>query len=67
MNKQWKLFRYATVEKNIFIKVNKLSTMNNIFNCKPSDILYAGYLNPISTGLFDFVIALEGSTPVHKI
>ena len=26
-------------------KINKLSTTNNIFNGKPSDILYTGYLN----------------------
>ena len=32
--------------KKIFsFKINKLSTMNNIFNGKPSDILYTGYLN----------------------
>ena len=26
-------------------KVNKLSTTDNIFNGKPSDVLYTGYLN----------------------
>ena len=26
-------------------KINKLSTMDNIFNGKPCDVLYAGYLN----------------------
>ena len=32
--------------KKIFsFKIDKLSTMNNIFNGKPSDILYTGYLN----------------------
>ena len=31
--------------KNIFIKINKLSTMDNAFNGKPCDVLYTGYLN----------------------
>ena len=32
--------------KKIFsFKINKLSTTDNIFNGKPSDILYTGYLN----------------------
>ena len=32
--------------KKIFsFKINKLSTTDNIFNSKPSDILYMGYLN----------------------
>ena len=26
-------------------KINKLSTTDNIYNAKPSDILYTGYLN----------------------
>ena len=34
------------LSKTIFsFKINKLSTMNNVFNGKPSDILYTGYLN----------------------
>ena len=34
------------LSKKIFaFKVNKLSTTDNIFNGKPSDILYTGYLN----------------------
>ena len=34
------------LSKKIFsFKINKLSTTNNIFNGKPSDILYTGYLN----------------------
>ena len=34
------------LSKKIFsFKINKLSTMNNIFNGKPSNILYTGYLN----------------------
>ena len=33
------------LSKKIFsFKINKLPTMNNIFNDKPSDILYTGYL-----------------------
>ena len=32
--------------KKIFsFKINKLSTADNILNCKSSDILYTGYLN----------------------
>ena len=32
--------------KKIFsFKINKLSTMDNIFNGKPTDVLYTGYLN----------------------
>ena len=30
-------------------KLNKLSTTDNIFNGKPCDVLYTGYLNPEST------------------
>ena len=34
------------LSKKIFsFKINKLSTTNNIFNGKPIDILYTGYLN----------------------
>ena len=34
------------LSKQIFsFKINKLSTTDNIFNSKPSDILYTGYLN----------------------
>ena len=32
-------------KKKFSFKINKLSTTNNIFNCKPSDILYTGYFN----------------------
>ena len=33
------------LSKQIFsFKINKLSTTDNIFNSKPSDILYTGYL-----------------------
>ena len=32
-------------EKIFSFKINKLSTTDNIFNSKPSDILYTGYLN----------------------
>ena len=45
MNKQWKLYRYTTVEKTVSFKINKLSITDNIFNGKPSDVLYTGYLN----------------------
>ena len=34
------------LSKKIFsLKINKLSTMDNVYNGKPSDILYTGYLN----------------------
>ena len=34
------------LSKNLFsFKINKLSTTNNIFNGKPCDVLYTGYLN----------------------
>ena len=32
-------------KKTFSFKINKLSTTDNIFNGKPSDILYTGYLN----------------------
>ena len=36
----------TVLSKKIFsFKINKLSTTDNIFNGKPSDILYTGYLN----------------------
>ena len=40
------------LSKKIFsFKINKLSTTDNIFNGKPCDILYTGYLNKdISVG-----------------
>ena len=31
--------------KTFSFKINKLSTTNNIFNDKPCDVLYTGYLN----------------------
>ena len=32
--------------KKIFsFEINKLSTTDNIFSCKPSNVLYTGYLN----------------------
>ena len=35
-----------TLLKKVFsFKINKLSTTDNIFNSKPSDILFSGYLN----------------------
>ena len=34
------------ISKKIFsFKINKLSTTDNIFNSKPSDMSYTGYLN----------------------
>ena len=44
-NRQWKLLRYATIKKIFSFKINKLSTTDNIFNGKPCDVLYTGYLN----------------------
>ena len=39
------------LSKKIFsFKINKLSTTDNIFSGKPSDILYAGYLNKEISG-----------------
>ena len=32
-------------KKMFSFKVNKLSTTDNILNCKPCDVLYTGYLN----------------------
>ena len=32
-------------KKAFSFKINKLSTTDNIFNCKPCDVLYTGYLN----------------------
>ena len=32
-------------KKTFSFKINKLSTMDNIFNSKPCDVLYTGYLN----------------------
>ena len=32
-------------KKNFSCKINKLSTMDNIFNGKSCDVLYTGYLN----------------------
>ena len=32
-------------KKVVSFKINKLSTMNNIFNSKQSDVLYTGYIN----------------------
>ena len=33
------------VKKIFSFKINKLSTTDNIFNGKPCDVLYTGYLN----------------------
>ena len=41
-------------KKRFHFKINKLSTTDNIFNGKPSDILYTGYLNK-DTSIGDIV------------
>ena len=55
------------LSKKIFsFKINKLSTTDNIFNCKPSDILYTGYLNKdISFG--DIIYFETKNTQYKKI
>ena len=51
--------------KKIFSsKINKLSTTDNIFNGKPSDLLYTGYLNKeISVG---DIVYFEPKTVNHR-
>ena len=55
------------LSKKIFsFKINKLSTMDNIFNGKPSDILYTGYHNKdISFG--DIVYFESKNTQYKKL
>ena len=38
-------------------KMNKLSTTNNIFNGKPSEILYTGYLNKDISFVISFTLS----------
>ena len=38
-------FDMLLLKKIFSFKINKLSTTNNIFNGRPSDILYTGYFN----------------------
>ena len=52
------------LSKKIFsFKINKLSTTNNIFNGKPSDILYTGYL----TKTYHLVISFTLNQRTFKI
>ena len=51
--------------KKIFsFKINKLSTTNNVFNGKPSDILYTGYLDKDIS--FGHIIYFEPKNIQHK-
>ena len=53
------------LSKEIFsFKLNKLSTTDNIFNSKPSDILYTGYLNKDKS--FGDIIYFEPKNIQHK-
>ena len=36
---------YSTIKKMFLFKINKLSTTDSIFNGKPCNVLYTGYLN----------------------
>ena len=50
-------FDMLLLKKIFSCKINKISTMNNIFNVKPSDILYTGYLNKDIS--FDDIVYVE--------
>ena len=63
-NKQWKLHRHATIEKNVSFKINKLPTTDNIFNGKPCDLLYTGYLN--KDILFGDIVYFEPKNILYK-
>ena len=53
------------LSKKIFsFKLNKLSTTDNIFNGKPCDILYTGYLNKSIS--FGDIIYFEPKSIQHK-
>ena len=45
INNENYIFYTLLSKKIVSIKINKLSTTDNIYNDKPSDILYTGYLN----------------------
>ena len=51
-------------EKIFSFKINKLSATDNIFNSKPSDILYTGYLNKDIS--FDDIIHFEPKDIQYK-
>ena len=53
------------LSKKIFLfKINKLSTTDNIYNDKPSDILYTGYLNKDIS--FGDIVYFEPKNIQHK-
>ena len=53
------------LSKKIFsFKINKLSTTDNIFNSKPSEILYTGYLNIEMS--FDDIVYFEPKNIQYK-
>ena len=53
------------LSKKIFsFKINKLSTMDNVFNCKPCDVLYTGYLNKDIS--FDDIVYFEPKDIQYK-
>ena len=56
----------ALLAKKLFsFKINKLSTTDNIFNSKPSDVLYTGYLNIIKK--YHLVISFTLSQRIFSI
>ena len=53
------------LSKEIFsFKINKLSTTDNMYNGKPSDILYTGYLNKDIP--FDDIVYFEPKNNQYK-
>ena len=51
-------------KKTFSFKINKLSTTDNIFNGKPCDILYTGYLNKDIS--FGDIVYFEPKNIQHK-
>ena len=53
------------LSKKVFsFKINKLSTTDNVYNGKPSDILYTGYLNKDVS--FGDIVYLEPKNVQYK-
>ena len=51
-------------QKMFSLKINKLSTTDNIFNGKPCDVLYTGYINKEIS--FGDIVYFEPNSIQHK-
>ena len=58
------MLKKILLKKMFSFKINKLSTTDNIFNGKPCDVLYTGYLNKYIS--FGDIVSFEPKNIQYK-